>query len=1271
MTRSDAVQSRALAQRLAEAEGIIEALLSNQVDAVVESQTKSPILLIKAQDALRLSQKRLRDIIDGLGPSIFVALLTPEGIVIEINQSPLTAAGLKPADILGKSFDETPWWTWSEGTQRQLREAIVRAAGGVASRYDARLRGIGNDMLDIDFSIQPLRDETGKVVFLIPSASVITERKRMEVALRDSDEEQRRIAKQLTLEKARLVNAQSVAKMGSWETDISNGAVTWSDETHKIFETNADTFHPTHQTFLGMIHPDDRAAVDDAFVQSGSKSGTQAIEHRIVMDDGRIKFVEERWRTLQRDNGNPLRAIGTCQDISERKIAENALRESNDKFHELAENITDVFWIRTPDMREVLYVSPAFEKIWGIPAETLRAKPASWMDFVLPSDRERVAAAFAGLMKSESGIDVEYAIVRADGEVRFIRSRGFQVRDEQQRLIRLIGIVTDVTENRRIADALKNSMEEFRALAESMPQMVWMTRADGWTTYLNQRWVEYSGLTLDESYGQGWIRPFHPDDKARAGIAWQQALATGSVYAVECRLRRSDGVYRWWLIRGVPIKDSHGTVLKWFGTCTDIDDLKLAELEVTRTNRALKMMSGCNEALVRAESETQLLQEVCRIAVDDGGYRMAWVGYAQNDEARSITPMAHAGVEEGYLTDIACTWNENDPLGQGPAGEVIRTGKAVVSEDFAEDSTVTVWAESAQQRGYRGVIRLPLRDATHTFGLLGLYSAETNQANEDEVRLLQEVADNTAFGIGSLRAESERRRMQSAVVEQAALLDIAHEAIQVKDLEGDIIYWNKGAERLYGWTAGEIRGGIPIETRFKDASAFKAARTGVLAEGKWEGEMMKCTKDGRDITVEERWTLVTDAEGKPKSILSMSTDITERKKLESQLMVSDRMASVGTLAAGVAHEINNPLAAVMANLEYVAEALAGASGSGAEAAIGRSGRIDAGVMEEIKGPLSDAREAAQRVRSIVRDLKIFSRSPSEDAPGPVDVKAVMETSLGMAWNEIRHRARLVKEYGAVPAVEANEGRLGQVFLNLLVNAAQAVPEGRAEHNLIRVTTRLDGERVITAVHDTGPGIPPKIMSRIFDAFFTTKAVGVGTGLGLAICQRIVTDMGGELTVESEVGRGTTFFVSLPVSRYTDSPAAKPDEALAPAGRRGRILVVDDEVMVMTIVTRILSREHEVVSTMAAKEALALCLKGEKFDLILCDLMMPDMTGMDLYAELSRSAPDMANRMIFLTGGAFTTKARAFLADPPKEHIEKPFDAANLRAIVQRYLRSES
>jgi PAS domain S-box-containing protein len=416
--------------------------------------------------------------------------------------------------------------------------------------------------------------------------------------------------------------------------------------------------------------------------------------------------------------------------------------------------------------------------------------------------------------------------------------------------------------------------------------------------------------------------------------------------------------------------------------------------------------------------------------------------------------------------------------------------------------------------------------------------------------------------------------------------------------------------------------------------------------------------DGEIRWVRSRGFQVRDAAGTLIRLIGIITDTTEPRRLQSELMVSDRMASVGTLAAGVAHEINNPLAAVIANLEFVSESL-GAMGPHPSATW---------LLEEIKEPLDEAREGAQRVRLIVRDLKIFSRSPSDDPSAAVDVKAIMESSVRMAWNEIRHRAQLVKHYGVVPGVKGNEARLGQVFLNLIVNAAQALPEGRAEHNEIRVSTRLEGARVIIEVSDTGAGIPPEIIGRIFDAFFTTKAVGVGTGLGLAICHRIVTDMGGELTVESVVGKGTTFRVALPVADEPVVEAVVPVEPAPTIGCRGRILVVDDEELVLHGVKRMLFKEHEVVAVAAAADALALCAGGAEFDVILCDLMMPDMTGMDFHEALTRVAPNLATRIIFMTGGAFTTKAQQFLSSTPNEHIEKPFHPANLRTIIRRHMR---
>jgi signal transduction histidine kinase len=390
----------------------------------------------------------------------------------------------------------------------------------------------------------------------------------------------------------------------------------------------------------------------------------------------------------------------------------------------------------------------------------------------------------------------------------------------------------------------------------------------------------------------------------------------------------------------------------------------------------------------------------------------------------------------------------------------------------------------------------------------------------------------------------------------------------------------------------------------------------------------------------------------------------EKRKIQEQLLISERMASVGLLAAGVAHEINNPLAILISNLELTSQQLNEISGD-------ESQNKSFSLFErigELAVALRNAEEAAERIRIIVRDLRVFSRSRDAESRGPVDIQSVLESAVRMATNEIRHRARLTTDYAGVTPVDGNASRLGQVFLNLIVNAAHAIPEGHAETNEIRIVTRMDSpSRVAIEIHDSGVGISPDVLPHIFDTFFTTKAATTGTGLGLAICRRIVAEHDGEISVESRVGAGTVFRTFLPAARQkiVEMPAPPPEIA---AGRRGRILVVDDERMLCIVIEKILGADHDVTAVTSAKEALRKFEGDERFDLILCDLMMPEMTGMELLSELRQLRPDQAEKVIFMTGGAFTESTQAFLAQASNESIEKPFKGIKLRELVQRHLR---
>jgi CheY-like chemotaxis protein len=252
---------------------------------------------------------------------------------------------------------------------------------------------------------------------------------------------------------------------------------------------------------------------------------------------------------------------------------------------------------------------------------------------------------------------------------------------------------------------------------------------------------------------------------------------------------------------------------------------------------------------------------------------------------------------------------------------------------------------------------------------------------------------------------------------------------------------------------------------------------------------------------------------------------------------------------------------------------------------------------------------------------------------------------------------LVKNFGDVPPVEANDGELGQVFLNLLVNAAHAIPEGNVERNEIRISTSIDGDGwIVIEIRDTGTGVPEAVLPRIFDPFFTTKPVGVGTGLGLSVCHGIVAKLGGDIAVESKVGAGTSFRVRLRPGVERAKAATPPAAAILPIEHHDKILVVDDEVMIGTSLRRLLTRKHyDVTVCTGGREALDLLAKASDFQAILCDMMMPDVSGMDVFEELARTAPELAKRVVFMTGGIFTPRAKAFLDSVPNHRVEKPLD----------------
>jgi PAS domain S-box-containing protein len=586
--------------------------------------------------------------------------------------------------------------------------------------------------------------------------------------------------------------------------------------------------------------------------------------------------------------------------------------------------------------------------------------------------------------------------------------------------------------------------------------------------------------------------------------------------------------------------------------------------------------------------------------------------------------------------------------------------------------------------------------------MLERQSAELYQSNErlrSEVFERQRVEDELRQSLD--RAERSRRAMLSALEDQTRTQQALRESEQwhrtLFERSRDALMtlappsWkftsgNPAAVALFGARdEADFVSRAPWQyspERQPDGRASKATLEEVLGRALREGASFFEWRHRRLSGEEFPATLLltrVELEGQP--ILQATVrDETEKQRLQASMAQAERLASMGMLAAGVAHEINNPLSFVLYNVESLTHdlpklvgaakrccgALQDMAGSQRLAEIAGDGAVmlEPETLDDVVARAEEALAGSRRIKEISRGLGTFSRVEQVER-SMVDLNYAIGCAVGMAKNEIKYRARLVEDYAPLPMVLASEGKLSQVFLNLLINAAHATDEGHAEANRIGIRTWAEAGSVLAEVTDTGKGIARENLERIFEPFFTTKPVGEGSGLGLAICRNLVVDLGGELSVESEVGRGTRFVVRLPVAPdlpEQQSGAARSDGPVSVV--RGRILVVDDEEEIRKMLRRMLGGDHDVVTVPSGEEACALLADDRAFDVVLCDLMMPRMSGMELHAWIAARDPALAGRVVFLTGGAFTPKASAYLESVANVRIEKPVDTVTLRAIVK-------
>jgi PAS domain S-box-containing protein len=848
-------------------------------------------------------------------------------------------------------------------------------------------------------------------------------------------------------------------------------------------------------------------------------------------------------------------------------------------------------------------------ELLGYPVDELLARPL--ISIVHPDDVERTGREIERVMaRNERTAAFENRYRHAQGGYRWLSWHAV-IDPERRRTYAYANDVSDVKRQERI-----------------MQETQWAARVGGWELDLATGSIYWT----DETYRIHDTTPaaytptrettlsFYSGDSARSmARAVKRAAQQAEPFDIEIEMTTATGRHIW--CRNIGHVDvDEGKVRRVYGSCQDITEQR-------QTREALRASEQRLRALVRDIGIGVLVQGPNAEILQCNQTALDALGLTEEQliGRTSFDPQWNVVHEDG----------KPFPGPEHPVPRAIATGRSVT-----------------------GVI-------------MGVYRPRT----QDRVWLLVNAIvqpdrhGNAQSVICSFADITARKRAEDAARESNAMFravyDNAGLGVLLREPAGQLVSCNRAFTRMVGRSADTLRTLPPARYVYPEDMELSAQMHAELLAGRrdtYEVERRYVRADGEIVWGHVTVSAVRETPGRTRYLVEMIMDITDRKRMEAQLMLADRLASLGTMAAGVAHEINNPLTWLMGNISYVLETMDELRDDMA---------LDDDSFDDLHKSLADSLSGADRIRTIVQDLKLFSRT-KEQGDESVDVTRVLHSTLRMLHNELSHRAELVLDVAPVPLVAGDEARLGQVLTNLLVNAIQALPDERHHDNriVVRVAGPTHDENVLVEVTDNGVGIAPDVRARIFDPFFTTKRVGQGTGLGLSICHSIVTNLGGRIEVDSEPGVGTTFRVHLRSAEPAPPPPPPPVTAAAdaPQAARKRILCIDDEPDMGDTFVRMLGRQHDLTFETDATRALDRLRAGERYDAIICDIMMPSMNAMEFHRALGDIAPELIERCGFVTGGTFTPAARAFVEAMPRSRLlEKPFARDSVSAFVQRLI----
>jgi PAS domain S-box-containing protein len=1012
----------------------------------------------------------------------------------------------------------------------------------------------------------------------------ITSRKQSEEALKESEEKYRLLAE----------NASDII----WTIDMNLRFTYMSPSIERIRGYTVEEV--MDQSLEEVFTPSSVETVVKAFteelaiesLETKDLSRARTLELELTCKDSSTVWCEVKASFIRDADGQPVGIIGVAREITERREAEEALRQSEERYRTILDDMEESYY-ETDLTGNFTIVNDALCRHLGYSREEMMGM--NYLAYTPPEDVKRVSQSSNQVYRT--GKPVKFfprEMIRKDGSRTFTESSIFPLRNESGKIIGWRGVGRDVTERKKAEEILRESEDRYRDLVDHSNDLICTHDLDGRILSANPLASRVLGYSLD-SILQKNVRDFLLPEFRKGFDAYLAEIQKQGAVEGLLTVQTATGERRIWEFNNtLRIEGVAAPVVR--GMARDITERKLAEQALRESEEKYRtLFDSTADGILIADLETRQFQyanpAICRM-----------LGYTE---------------EELRTMDVAAIHPKED--------------------------LPRVLAEfEAQARGDKTLApELPClrKDGTIVYA---------------DINAVSITVDGRKCNAGFFRDITQRKKADEDIRIKDKTIHSSINATALGDLEGNLMYVNPAFLEMWGYNKNEEVLGKPTVGFWQEQDKVKEIIEALQSKGGWRGELIAKRKDDSYFDVQLSANMVFDETGKPICMSASFIDITKRKKAEQQALVNAKLASVGELVAGVAHEINNPLTGIIGYAQLLAESQ--------------------NVPQNVKEDLQKIYEESQRTVKIVKNLLGFARQYKPEK-NLVDINELLERTLELEAYKMRtSNIELSTKLAAdIPLMLADYNQLQQVILNIITNAQHAIADTRRKGK-ITVTTDNIEDCVRISIADNGTGISPENMTKIFDPFFTTKPEGSGSGLGLSVCHGIITEHGGNIYAESTPDKGTTFIIELPVATG-EQAVIKEKEPARKKSRRprrkmtGNILIAEDEPSIRAVLTRTLSANGYQVQTVSDGKAALGKLAKNVYDLIFTDLKMPGMSGRELYQVIKKKHPNSAEKVVFITGDVMTGDTHAFLASTGRPYLVKPFYSNDVTDIIEKVLGS--